>query len=294
MAEIEQLDGVLLEHRRIDTGRVRLHVVSAGAADGPVLVLLHGFPDFWYGWARQIPYFARAGFRVIVPDQRGYNLSDKPAGTAAYRLDELGGDVVGLIDALGAPKVYVAGHDWGAGVTWWLAMHAADRLERAVILNVPHLKVMQEHLRSSLRQLFRSWYMFFFQIPLLPEWSARRRNWRMVEQALVGSSRPGTFSPEVLALYRQAWAQPGAYRAMLNWYRAALQIPPHLPADASIDLPLLVLWGAKDRFLGRELAQPSVDLCRQGQLVFLEEASHWVQVEEPARVNELMRRFFLL
>lgn len=281
-----------LEHCTFATHGVRLHVVMAGPEDGPLVVLLHGFPELWYGWHHQIGPLAAAGFRVVAPDQRGYNLSDKPRGVHAYNLDTLALDVVGLLDALGREKACIAGHDWGGAVAWWLGMKHGQRIERLALLNMPHLKVMQRHLKRSATQLRKSAYIFLFQLPWLPEHRLARRNWEMAARALQSTSRPGTFSAADLAVYRAAWSQPGAMTAMLNWYRAALRARPSRPPGSRIHGPTLLIWGTQDRFLGAEMAQPSIDLCDDGHLVFLEEATHWVQHEEPERVNRLLIDFF--
>lgn len=278
------------EHTTLKTNGIRLHLVTAGPPSGPPIVFLHGFPEFWYGWRHQIPFFAGSGYRVIVPDQRGYNLSEKPAGIRAYRVDTLAADIVGLVDALGYEKVILAGHDWGAGVAWWVAGAYPERLHRLVILNVPHGQVMQAHLRHSLAQLRKSWYMFAFQAPLLPEIGFRQRNWKALADSLQRTSKPATFSENDLRYYRQAWAQPGAVTAMLNWYRALVQQPPAMSFNPRIKVPTLMIWGARDAFLGRELAQPSIDLCDQGRLEYLD-TTHWVQHEEPERVNALIASF---
>ncbi|MEZ0539751.1 alpha/beta fold hydrolase [Fibrella arboris] len=282
--------------RYVQTNGIRLHVVEAGPADGPLVILLHGFPEFWYGWRAQIDALAQAGFRVWVPDQRGYNLSDKPFGCQAYSIDRLVADVVGLIDAAGAQKATVVGHDWGALVAWWLAATYPDRLNRLVCLNVPHYAVMLRFLRTSPRQLLRSWYAGFFQLPWLPEWLFQRRNWWLLTRAMQRSSRSGTFQEADLALYRQAWSQTSpeggpAFRPMVDWYRAFGQCRPPLPAHERISVPTLLIWGAKDNFLLSEMAQPSIDLCEQGRLVFVETATHWVQHEEPVLVNQLLIDF---
>ncbi|NTU75080.1 MAG: alpha/beta hydrolase [Anaerolineaceae bacterium] len=279
-----------LEHRMILTNGIHLHIVLAGPEDGQLLVFLHGFPDGWHTWRRQIDHFTGLGFRVAAPDQRGYNLSDKPARTADYRTELLAEDIAGLITALGRERAVVIGHDWGAGVTWTLALRHPERLDGAVILNVPHLTVMSAHMRSSLRQLLRSWYMFFFQIPRLPEAIVSAGGFRSTANALVRSSRPGTFSAADLELYRQAWGQPGAMTAMMNWYRAALRWPLAIP-NPRVEPPLLMLWGAQDAFLGRELAQPSIDLCARGRLVMFEQATHWLHLEEPQGVNTAIELF---
>jgi len=271
---------------------VRLHAAAAGPEDGPLLILLHGFPEFWYGWAKQMEYFASAGYRVIAPDQRGYNLSDKPEDIGAYGVDALAADVVDLIGVLGREQAIIAGHDWGAAVAWWTAIRYPMRLEKMVIVNVPHFSVMSRHLRRSPRQLLRSWYILFFQLPLLPEFLARAWNWRMLECAVRGSSNPGAFSDLDIDRCRQAWSQPGALTAMVNWYRAARRQGPEMPEDPRISVPTLIIWGARDAFLGREMAQPSADMCHNGKLVFFEDATHWVLHEEPDEVNRLMDEFF--
>ena len=280
-----------MEHQQIAANGINLHVVQDGPSTGRLVILLHGFPEFWYGWRRQITYLGDAGYRVWAPDQRGYNLSDKPDGIAAYTLDELGADVIGLMDAAGQETALVGGHDWGAAVAWWVALKYPARIARMVIINVPHGAVLTKHLRRNLAQMRKSWYMFFFQIPYLPETLIRLQNWNILVQALKNSSRLGAFTNYDLNIYRQAWSQPKALTSMLNWYRAVMQKRPMPPENIRITVPTLLIWGTQDRFLGRELAQPSIDLCDDGRLVFFEEATHWVQHEEAERVNELIDTF---
>jgi pimeloyl-ACP methyl ester carboxylesterase len=160
-----------------------------------------------------------------------------------------------------------------------------------VIINVPHGAVLTKHLRSNFAQIRKSWYMFFFQIPSLPEFLIRLQNWNMLVQALKNSSRPGTFTNSDLDRYRQAWSQPKALTSMLNWYRSVMQKPPTPPESLRITVPTLLIWGVQDKFLGRELVQPSLGLCDDGHLVFFEEATHWVHHEEAERVNELINTF---
>lgn len=281
-----------LEHHDVATNGVRLHVVQCGPADGPLLILLHGFPEFWWQWRKYLEPLAAAGFRVWAPDQRGYNTSDRPPEISAYTLDALAGDVAGLIDAAGRAQAYLVGHDWGAGVAWWLALTRPERVRRMTIINVPHPTVMFRHLRSSPRQLARSWYMFVFQLPWLPEAMFRARNFRGLARGLQRSSRPGTFSDADLDEYRRAWSQPGALRGMVNWYRAAFRRRPKMPSDPRVRLPTLIIWGAHDRFVGRELAAPSLALCQSGRLEMIEEATHWTPHEEPRRVLKLVTEFF--
>ena len=280
-----------MEHRQITTNGISLHVVQDGPSTGPLVILLHGFPEFWYGWRRQIPYLANAGYRVWTPDQRGYNLSDKPEGIAAYTLDELAADVIGLMDAAGQEKAFVVGHDWGASVSWHLASKFPDRLERMVVMNAPHRRVMQEQLRRNFAQMRKSWRMLFFQLPWLPETLTRQWNWNTPTQTIKNSSRPGTFTKSDLDIYRESWSQPRAFTAMLNWFRAGLRNPPMPLANPRITVPTLLIWGTLDKFMGWEMAQPSIDLCDDGRLVYIKEATHWVQLEEADRVNELIDSF---
>jgi pimeloyl-ACP methyl ester carboxylesterase len=270
---------------------VTLHVAQAGPATGSPVLLLHGFPEFWRGWIRQMPALAQAGYRMWAPDQRGYNLSDKPAGVGAYDIDLLARDVVGLIDAMGQERVDLIGHDWGAAVAWWVAATYPRRVRRLVILNVPHPAVMFGTLWRSWVQMRKSWYIFFFQLPRLPESSLRRNDWTNAIRALKGSARRGTFDADDVAAYRAAWSQPGAITGMVNWYRAAARHQRKMAKLGRISVPTLMIWGANDIALGKEMAQPSIDECDDGRLVFVEEAGHFVQHEEPERVSDLILSF---
>ncbi len=277
-----------LKETYIDTNSVRLHVVQVGPEDGKLVILLHGFPEFWYGWKKQIGPLAAAGLQVWAPDQRGYNLSDKPAGLDAYRLDELARDILGLISASGQEKVSVAGHDWGAMVAWWLGIQYPGRLDKLAILNVPHPSVFQRILRTTPEQMYRSWYAAFFQIPVLPEATLRNRDWELAEKMMRRSSRPGTFTDPDFEKYRSAWWKKGAMTAMLNWYRAFLRLPPNLSGDMRVRVPTRIIWGMKDSALSQKLVQPSLDMCDHGELITFNKASHWVQHEEAGAVNQLL------
>lgn len=279
--------------RTIATNGIHLHVVEAGPEEGPLVVLLHGFPEFWYGWRHQIEPLAAAGFRVVVPDQRGYGLSDKPKGVRAYNLDDLALDVVGLIDALGREKAHVAGHDWGGMVSWWLGIKHARRLDRLAVLNMAHPKVLEKALLTSVKQQSQTFYMAYFQLPWLPERHLRRHGFQTLLRAMQRTSRPGTFSEEDLAAYRAAWSRPGALTAMLDWYRAALRARPVWPASLRVPVPTLMIWGRQDSLLRRELVAPSLDYCDQGRVVFCEEGTHWAIHEEHEAVTRLLLEHFI-
>jgi pimeloyl-ACP methyl ester carboxylesterase len=280
-----------MEKTFFQTNNVNLHVIQDGPKDGSLVVLLHGFPEFWYGWREQIRPLASAGFRVLAPDQRGYNLSDKPPEVVSYRLEETGKDVLGLMDSLGREKATIIGHDWGGGVAWWLAANHPEQVEGAVVINMPHPEVIQRTLLHSPRQALKSLYAAFFQIPRLPEAILRNNDWELLVRNLQSSSLPGTFSGEDIEHYRRAWWQEGAISGMLNWYRANLRYSPTFREGVKIKLPTLVIWGAQDAALSLGMAQESADMCTDARLVMFEDATHWVQHEKTEDVNALLIDF---
>jgi pimeloyl-ACP methyl ester carboxylesterase len=265
---------------------VDLHVVAAGDPDDPLVVLLHGFPEFWYEWREYVAPLVAAGYRVLVPDQRGYNRSDKPDGTSAYRIRKLSRDVVKLIDTEDRESAHVVGHDWGAAVAWDLALRFPEAIERLGIVNVPHPTVMERELRSNLTQLRKSWYMFFVQLPRLPEWAFRRDDYASLVTALE-ESRPGTFDETDVDRYRSAWSHDGALTAMLNWYRALFRHRDSPPSNR-VQPATLIIWGENDQALVPELAPKSLDYCENGRLERFPNATHWVVHEYPDEVAELL------
>ncbi len=273
-------------------GGVDLHVVEAGPLDGPLVVLLHGFPEFWYAWQAQIGALAAAGFRVWVPDQRGYNLSDKPRPVAAYSLDRLSDDLAALIGASGRKQACVAGHDWGGAVAWWSGAKYPERIRRLAIVNCAHPRVHRRFLWDSREQRKKSWYMFFYQLPWLPELWLRRRAWRIAKKALQATSRRGTFDDEVLEHYVAAWSRPGAIRSMVHWYRAIVRCRPARLPSLRLTMPVHLLWGERDRFLGTEMIEPSLALCDRPSQRRFPDATHWILHEEPAATGAELVGFF--
>jgi pimeloyl-ACP methyl ester carboxylesterase len=286
MDDLAERISVPLDRHWIDGNGVNLHVRAAGPSDGPLVVLLHGFPEFWYGWRHQIAPLAEAGYRVVVPDQRGYNLSDAPPRVSAYDLGLLTADVRRLIDAAGRENAHVVGHDWGAMVAWRLAMTHPGWIRRLGILNVPHPRIYRRTVRTSPSQFLRSLYVLFFQLPVLPEWLLGRNDGKGLALLLRWSSHRDTFSADDLAAYRRAWRRPGRTRGMLHWYRAAVRRGARgEQSDGEIEVPTLVLWGAQDAALSQQMAAPSAALCTDGRLVVLDDATHWVQHDAPDAVT---------
>ncbi|HET6384531.1 MAG TPA: alpha/beta hydrolase [Armatimonadota bacterium] len=283
---------VELKHEIVATNGIRLHCVTAG--EGPLLLLLHGFPECWYSWRRQIPALAGAGFKVVAPDLRGYNESDKPE--KGYDIDTLLNDALGLIDHYGADRAIVCGHDWGGAIAWNLAIRFPERVERLIALNLPHPALLARALRSNIRQMIRSLYIILFRIPRLPEWLLSLRNYAAIEWMFRGSAvHPEQFSDADIEVYKRAASQPGALTAMLSYYRAL--DPAKLAewarggAEAMVRAPTLMVWGEQDVALGKELTYGTAEFAPDLAIHYLPNASHWVQQDQPSEVNRLMVEF---
>ena len=273
-----------------EIGDQRLHYVEVG--EGPLIVLLHGFPEFWYGWRLQIEPLAAAGFRVVAPDMRGYNLSSRPKGVKAYATDQLTTDIRGLIRERGAQSALLAGHDWGGSVAWATAMKHPEVVDRLAILNAAHPRKLSQGLHHP-GQLRKSWYFFFFDLPELPETVVHADRWHFFRHFL-RDARPA-YTPEEIDRYVEAWSQPGAAAGMINYYRSSVRQSPK-KAEAAlrpISAPTLVIWGQRDHYLGPELAEPDHDdVPNLDRVERLPDASHWVHHDEAERVNQLLTDFF--
>ncbi len=272
-------------HRRDhQAAGVRLSCIEAGPPNGPLVLLLHGFPEDGLSWTPQIAALAEAGFKVVAPDQRGYGDSDRPSGKAAYGLERLTADVVALATALGHDRFDLVGHDWGGVVAWWVATRHPDRVRRLAVLNAPHPSAMAPYMRRSPSQALHSAYILAFRAPVLPEVMLRAFDCALLFGVLRWSSQPGAFTSEEFARYRRAWRTPGALTAMLNWYRA-LGGERRTGRARRVSPPTLVLWGARDIFLQLGLAKASAALCEDARIIVFDHASHWLQHEEPTAVN---------
>jgi len=286
-----------LEHARVDCGEVTLHCALAGDPGKPLVVLLHGFPESWYSWRHQIPVLAEH-FRVAVPSLRGYGESDRPLEVPSYVLPKLTGDVRGLIRCLGYDSAAVVGHDWGGGIAWAFAIDHPELCRRLAVCNCPHPAIFQKALLSSPRQMLKSWYMLFFQIPRLPEWVLGRKDMRALERAfrsmIVRKDRE-VFSDDDLREMKRAFSQPGALTAAVNYYRAQFRDRSNLTrysADTRIKCPTLLVWAEDDVALGKELTygmEPLIDAPLA--IRYIPQCSHWVQQERPEEVNRYLLEF---
>ena len=278
----------IVRHHTADLDGVTLHYVESGKETGKPVLLLHGFPEFWYSWRYQIVALREAGYRVLAPDQRGYNTSSKPPRIRDYTIDQLVGDVLGLLDHLGLDRVHLVGHDWGGVVAWFAMMLHPERFDRLTIMNMPHPRRMEEGLRT-LRQLRKSWYAGFFQIPFLPEKVVAANDYAALRKMFREQVRNNPMTDEQIDPYIKAASVEGALRGMMNWYRAAGR-ESWKRYYRPIESPVLVIWGVHDTALGEELAEPPADLVSNYRLEKLD-ASHWVQIDAPDAVNRLLLHF---
>jgi epoxide hydrolase 4 len=274
-------------HHEAVIGDVRLHWVEAG--EGPVVLLLHGFPEFWWEWRHVLTPLARLGFRAVAPDMRGYNRSEKPEGIASYRTERLVEDVRALVRHLGVERAHLVGHDWGGVVAWWTAMHAPEVVERLGIVNAPHPAAFRRALRTP-EQMLRSWYAGAFQLPVLPEAVFRWNRFALLERVFRASSvRPGSFSDDDIRRYREAAARPGAISAMIHYYRAAARFPS--PGTRIIPHPTLLVWGVNDQALSPQLTEGLEEWVPDIRVERIPGVSHWVPAEAPDRLNALLADF---
>lgn len=281
-----------IEHRTVQANGIALHVALSGPEEGPLVILLHGFPEAWFEWRELIPPLAEAGFRVAAPDQRGYNLSEKPRGVAAYRLDTLADDIFALAAALGRDSFRLVGHDWGASVAWWMATRRPGRIERMAVTNAPHPAVWRKAMTEDPAQRKKSRYVQLLRIPVLPELMIRAGGYKGLSDSFKSCARPEAFGPAALRWYQAAWRRPGALTATLDWYRALFAQDVPVPAPGSIPTPTLVLWGDQDAFGEARLAEESAALCAQARVVHFPEAGHWLPHDEPHRLADELLAFF--
>jgi pimeloyl-ACP methyl ester carboxylesterase len=283
-----------IRHERVRANGIDFNVATLGS--GPRLALcLHGFPESSFSWRHQMPMLADLGFRVWAPDLRGYGGSSRPGGVESYALEHLEEDVAALIEASGAKEVVLVGHDWGALIAWYYAMFGRPPISRLIIMNVPHPALAEKGLRTR-RQLAKSWYIFFFQLPWLPEWSLARNGCAAIGHAFRGMAVDKSRLPdEVLRVYKDAAAAPGALTAMLNYYRALLRgfRRNRRRGTVRIEVPTLMIWGEVDAALGKELTYGTEQHVSNLTLRYLPNVSHWVQQEAPETVNAMIEAWLL-
>ena len=285
------------DHGFVEVNNIRMHYVSAGS--GPLVLLLHGFPEFWYSWRHQIPVLSQK-FRVIAPDLRGYNQTDKPPRVENYSAGNLIGDVVGLIRKLGVDgeRAILVGHDWGGAIAWMVAMFQPQVIERLIILNVGHPGVRNRKGFLDFDQMQRSWYMFFFLMSDVPEEVLSRNDFEFLRKmAFHTATRREAFTEDDIEKYVSMWKLPGVLAGAINFYRAITNSEYWRQLGKSRDFPAikaptLQIWGEDDPFLGTQLTEGTEEFIDAPyRLEFIPNCSHWVQQEAPDEVNALILDF---
>ncbi len=274
-------------HATLTSDRISLHYVTQG--EGPLMLFLHGFPEFWYSWRHQIPEFAQ-DHKVVALDLRGYNDSDKPTDPAAYRMSELVQDVKDVITGLGYDQCVLVGHDWGGGIAWSFAETFPAMVSQLIVLNIPHPVRFFEGLRGP-QQLLRSAYIFLFQLPVLPELLFQLGDYQVFDLTFRKTTvNKAAFTDADVEAYKNAFAKPGVLTAALNYYRNIFQAPA-VRSPSVLEVPTLLIWGEDDLYLGKELTYDTEKYVRDFQVQYIPHCSHWVQQEQPELVNQYIRAF---
>ncbi len=276
------------KHDYIVANGIKLHYVTQG--EGPLMLMLHGFPEFWYSWRYQIPEFAK-NFRVVAVDLRGYNNSEKLPNQSAYVMDEFVKDVAGIINGLGYEKCVLVGHDWGGAIAWNFAYAHPEMLEKLIVMNLPHPAKFAEGFRTP-QQMLRSSYIFFFQIPGIPELVLQMGDYQAIENAFTSMAfNKSNITQTDLQAYKEAAAKPGAITAMLSYYRNVFQQNIFKQDWPILEVPTLMIWGENDTALGKELSYGTEAYVRDFQIKYIPNCSHWVQQDRPDLVNQYMAEF---
>lgn len=277
VAHAEQQISVPLQSKMIDVGEVNLHVVFAGPEDGEPVILIHGFPEFWYMWRYHMDALAKAGYRVVAPDMRGSNRSDKPKGRAAYEFRDHANDILGLMDTQNWPHANIVSHDIGARVTWDLVFSNSARVKRAVIYSVGHPLAF----KTTTSESDVGWYRTFFQLPFLPEFFSRIGGLSLTAKSLKNSSRAGTFSDEEIQVYRSAWERDHAFDSMIRVYSDFDAEIENIPKDGSPEMPVLFVFGLKDKFISKDVAERTKTYLGEDNVKIYPDLSHWILAEAP-------------
>lgn len=290
---IQALDPTYGKHNMITlkSSGEKLHYVSKGSSDQPLMLFVHGFPECWYTWRYQMTHFS-SNYRVVAIDQRGYGLSSKPSQVKDYKVDILARDIADVIEQLGYQSCVLVGHDWGGVVAWATAIQYPRLVDKLIILNCPHPAAFLSAM--SFAQLRRSWYIFFYQIPFIPELLVQANDFALLRRAFLeppmGLANPKNMTNEDLDVFKYTFSQPGTATAAINYYRALLRYRRD-DSKSRINRPVLIVWGCQDKALGEELADASKSYCSNVQLKKIKHASHWVQQDEPEVVNQFIEAF---
>jgi len=287
-----------IEIQTIAHQHIQLETRVAGPAEGAVVILLHGFPECWHIWQQQLHYLSDKGYRVYAPNLRGYGLSSKPSQLADYELGELVLDIEAIRQHSGVEKIHLVGHDWGGALAWHYAQQFAERTQSLSILNCPHPLAFIQCIKRQPFQLLKSWYMFFFQLPCLPERLLALHD-HFFLKTIIQRTSASSYSASMMNHLATHWQQAGALTAMINYYRANFRLifSKERPlakglSNAKIACPAQILWGEKDTFLCKELAEKSLTFTTNATLITYPNATHWLAVDEPDAINQQLLKLF--
>lgn len=280
-----------IKHNFIEIGNVTIHLAECGPDSGKLMLFLHGFPENWYAWKNQLHYFGSKGFKAVAIDQRGYNLSSKPNNIHDFRIDILAIDVFKIIKNYFHRKTaIVIGHDWGANVAWWTALRFPEIVEKLIIINVPHPIVMKKTMNNNFHQMLSSWYIYFYQIPIIPEFFMSINHGLLLASMIRSSANKNAFDHKILSYYRNSWSKK-TVTAMINWYRGMKLGSDKKLRSIKVQPEVLVLWGLKDRFIRKENIVPSLKLCTKASCKIYPNNTHWVIHEASDKVNNRILAF---
>lgn len=282
------------DSRYIKLKKVRLHYVQTGSDDKPLMLFIHGYPEFWYSWRFQLKKFSEE-YRCVAIDQRGYNLSDKPKPVESYAVDELTGDVRDVIEGLGYKKTIVVAHDWGGLVAWKFAESYPEMVDKLICCNIPRPGAFGQRIRNSWSQFRKSWYMFFYQNARIPELLCVADDMKMLDLCFrgkeMGIRNSENFTDDDLEAWKYSFSMNGAsFKYPINYYRNIFSGKSR-GKDIMLDMPVLIIWGTGDGALDVEAAEDSLKTLRNGTMKKIPGASHWVQQDEPEKVNQYIAQF---
>ncbi|GMR62949.1 hypothetical protein PMAYCL1PPCAC_33144 [Pristionchus mayeri] len=284
------------DHKFVKLSGVRLHYVEEGDMTKPLLLFVHGFPEFWYSWRYQIKHFAKT-HHVVAIDQRGYGDSDKPEGVENYSAKVLAQDIQEVIKQLGHEKAILVGHDWGGAVAWFTALIYPEVVSKLIIMNCPHPGAYEKVMRAVKSQILKSWYIGFFQTAWLPEITIGLDDYWALDVAFrskfAGLKNQQNFTDEDAEAWKATFSQKGALTPPINYYRALVR-----GRDEAVDIinrvakpSTLIIWGEEDPFLAIECAEYSQKMCQKAKVAYVPGSSHWVQQDKPEEVNKIMEEF---
>lgn len=289
------LDPSLGSHEYVTANGIKFHYVAAGDKSKPLMLFLHGFPEFWFSWRHQLQEFCK-DYRVVAIDMRGYSETERPLHKQDYQMDKLKQDVVELIPALGYTSCTLVAHDWGGVVAWRVVQRHPELVDRFIVMNCPHPKAYIRQMKKGWGQFLKSWYMFLFQVPWLPEFFIGLRDYgqfnAMFRGKQMGVRNRAAFPTEILEAYKYTFSKPGALTAPLNYYRCMFSVPlSKESAKTPIAVPTLIIWGDDDGALETAMADDHASLVSDLTVRHIPNCSHWVQQDAPDLVNKYMREW---